>query len=346
MNGLKKWIPMNKLTFLFVLLILMPVLGFSQAGVAVDSVSTAETVSLSADGFFRQTPPAELFKTDLATHILQKDKWIHVFPVIAFLLFGVGVIFLVIFAGKSGISNGGEPISMTWAYVLLLFLSVMELVYFLVLKGGTWFCSPDKVGWLMTIVDFILYAALIIMQYRVVGFMSRYITGRSIFGGYKTGIISAAVGIGILIFQQFYFKDNSGLHTIAYVILFGGQVAQFVVNMFRYGVFFSLAVSVIYLICFTALVVLFANFLQLLLIAFLIYCFISALADNSKSPSQPSGTEASGGQGSPAIASSCPYYDRMSGSMDECGYLGYAGSKCTMYSSGSCRATGTSSHPG
>jgi hypothetical protein len=242
---------------------------------------------------------------------------------------------LVIFAIKSGDFSNDKPMSMTWAYVLLLLLSVLELFYFLVLKGGTWFCSPDQVGWILTVVNFILYAALIALQYTVFNVMSNIITHRSIMGSYKIGIISAAVGIGLLLVQSHFYKGNNTLYIIALVILFGGQVVQLVVNILHYGVFFSLAISIIYLICFTALLVLFANFLQLLFIAFLAYCFIAALADNSKSPSRSS-TSSNDGNGNGGSnwgwAKNCRHF-RETGMM--C-HLGYA-HECGLLKSGRCQ---------
>lgn len=51
-------------------------------------------------------------------------------------------------------------------WILFLAVTVLELVY-LALMGGDaiWFCIPDKVGWLWTVIDFILFGILVYNQF-------------------------------------------------------------------------------------------------------------------------------------------------------------------------------------
>jgi hypothetical protein len=239
---------------------------------------TIEQVQISSGNFFQQTPIVKRFKTDIDTQILQqKEKWIKTIPLIVLFLFAFGCIYILILDMTEKLET------FTSAYVILLFISVLELLYFLALKGNTWFCSPGKVGWLWTIINFILYAGIIIAQYKVFDILTHRITQRGIYSSYNIGIISAAVGIIMLLLYSYHFEQYEILRVTALIILIGGQAMQFIVNVVHYGLTYGPAVSIIYIICFSALLLVIAYFLKLLLIVYLGYCLLAAFGSLSKS---------------------------------------------------------------
>lgn len=90
-----------------------------------------------------------------------------------------------------------------------LILCFFEFYYFAGYTGDvTWFCSPDSVGWLWTIVNFLLFAFLCfiqVMTYVMLTAMVHYHGGRRC--NVKTGYILTLVAIGAFIISGFFFQQ-------------------------------------------------------------------------------------------------------------------------------------------
>ena len=259
---------------LFALLLFLPGLLHSQTNSANTSeiFHAIEHIRVYSDGIFKQTTVVERFKADIYTQILQqKGMWIKKIPTIVLFLFALGFVYFVVIAQMDK-----ENRTMSFAYVILFFISVLELLYFFALDGNEWFCFPGTVGWFRTIFNFVLYGGIVILQYVVFNMLANRITQRGTYGGYRIGIISAVVAIFILLLHVHYFETSDILHIAGLIILIGGQTVQFVVNVARYGFMYGTTVSLTYMICFSAFLITLAHFLGLLLIVYLGYCLISA----------------------------------------------------------------------
>ena len=49
-------------------------------------------------------------------------------------------------------------------WLSMLFVSIFELIYMATGNDPAWFCDPDEIGWVMTIINFIVFALIVINQ--------------------------------------------------------------------------------------------------------------------------------------------------------------------------------------
>lgn len=86
-------------------------------------------------------------------------KWpIWVVIIVGILLVGVG------FANKSGDTSKESMFAQAGLFLLL---SIMELVQFFLVEDPIWFCTPDKVGWVWTIINALLLIFIFFNQVRL-----------------------------------------------------------------------------------------------------------------------------------------------------------------------------------
>lgn len=324
---------------LYLILIIAPLVWFSLSSLhktqMVSYNAVVDTTSVSSialiDVVTDISSPAERIKTDFNEQVItQKDKWLDAIPKIILFLFVFGLAYIAIFAIKDIFSISGM-------YSIFLFISILELIYFLGLGGDAWFCSPEKVGWLWTVINFVLFAGVLYLQYYTFGLLTKRLTGRSVFSSFPIGIISGSIGVGLWLWMP----DNQTAVFIALGILSLGQLVQLIINISRYGFLRGLFVSILYILCFTALVIGLFYLLKILLIIFLVGClilgFISSAGSSSSSSSgssnsSSSDSESSGG-GWGLGARNCSHFHEGSmmcdfyvGGRHECGY--YRTGKC------------------
>jgi len=114
--------------------------------------SGAETESSDDSGF---TFPSFL-DNPFSRHDWEWPAWVII--IVGILLAGVG------FANKS--DDSSQELMFTQAGLFLL-LSIMELVQFFFVEDPIWFCTPDKVGWVWTIINALLMLFIFINQVRL-----------------------------------------------------------------------------------------------------------------------------------------------------------------------------------
>lgn len=115
---------------------------------------------------------------------------------------------------------------------IFLALCVSEVIYFATYKGdNTWFCSPNKVGWIWTIINFILFALLLF--YQVISFVrlnyaSCYHGGRTI--DFRLGVYGWGIGVIAVIISVIFFKEY--LDIVLWCVL-GIQFIQIALLVYR-----------------------------------------------------------------------------------------------------------------
>lgn len=191
--------------------------------------------------------------------------------------------------------------SAVYAVNMLLFfaLSVSELIYFSTYAGDNlWFCMPGTVGWIMTIVDFLIFGFLCVMQCK--SFKSLLIAC----DWYGDRTHNVSVGIlgwiaGLVVFFVFLFFWKEYIDWVVAGVLLT-QVIQLCVyvyyNINDEGSWGNLALTILfYIIGSVATVVTLIHFLGLMIIV-LIGLLVLAIFGHSSS--------------GPARCSNCVTYDR------------------------------------
>lgn len=88
-------------------------------------------------------------------------------------------------------------------------LCVLEIVHFAGYRGDvTWFCSPDKVGWLWTVINFLLFGYFCYVQivtYIILNSMVHYHGRRSC--DVRVGLILTLVALGAFIVSALFFEQ-------------------------------------------------------------------------------------------------------------------------------------------
>ncbi|WP_390553582.1 hypothetical protein [Alistipes indistinctus] len=328
---------MKKIVYL--ILIIAPLVWFSlsslhdtQTSAEIHITDTTFVLSIAPINVLSDvSSPVERIKADINQQFsTQKDKWLDAIPKIILFLFVFGLAYIAVFAIKDIFSISGM-------YSIFLFISILELIYFLGLGGDAWFCSPEKVGWLWTVINFVLFAGVLYLQYYTFGLLTKRLTGRGVFSSFPIGIISGSIGVGLWLWMP----DNQTAVYIALAILSLGQLVQLIINISRYGFLRGFFVSILYILCFTALVIGLFYLLKILLIIFLVGCLIlgfissagaSSSSSSGSSNSSSSDSESSGG-GWGLGARNCSHFHEGSmmcdfhvGGRHECGY--YRTGKC------------------
>ena len=111
-----------------------------------------------------------------------------------------GVIIAGILLVGVGFSNKGGDASKESMYAqtgLFLLLSIMELVQFFIVEDPIWFCTPDKVGWMWTIINALLLIFIFFNQVKLFKHtldLANEHAGRDC--SWLWGLIGLPVGIG------------------------------------------------------------------------------------------------------------------------------------------------------
>lgn len=201
-----------------------------------------------------------------------------------YVIVGISVILLIIRKRR-----GEEPLegtSYTVNWILFLAVSVFELLYLSQMgSDAIWFCIPDKVGWLWTIINFILFGVIVynqIMCYFNTLIDVEYNSG----GGFdkRWGVYSWIIGIISAIVSGIFFPVALPFILAAFVICQLVQIILIFKGTVAYGgvgkAFLCLSV---YLLGSLSTILILAHFIVLLIIVLIGYFILSILGKASSS---------------------------------------------------------------
>ena len=179
------------------------------------------------------------------------------------------------------LEDDGSLYTINW--ILFLTVTILELVY-LVLMGGDaiWFCIPDRVGWLWTIIDFLIFGFIVYNQfmcffntledvaYNSYGSFDRRWGIYSWIGVIVGGIVS---GIFFPVALPFIFVAFVVCQIIQIVLIFRGVMS-------KGGLGYSLLCSAVYLLGSLSTVLILAHFMVLLVIVLIGYLVLSFIGSS------------------------------------------------------------------
>lgn len=173
------------------------------------------------------------------------------------------------------------------ASFLFLALCSFELLYCMTYQGDiTWFCSPDTVGWIWTVVNFVLFGIAIFNQ---ILFLIIILTVSDAYGerdgNYQLGLMSIPIGFVCMIISGIFYEP-----ALTYIVLIILLMQVIQVGCIVYytisnsgNIFNMLYTIVLYIIGVLATTVALVHFLALLVV-FLIGCLVvSVLGSSSRS---------------------------------------------------------------
>ena len=199
--------------------------------------------------------------------------------ILVYIILALSVIIFIV--KKMNDLEDAEGFLLISSYLLLLALFVLELVYFWGFNGDTWFCSPDEVGWFLTIVNFFIFGAVLFNQ---VFFFFDILAGikyNSTSIDYRVGFYSLGIAFGLCIIA--YFLSEEFIPVIG-ILLGVAQVIQVVFIFLESGRYYwkyAIAITIIYLVGMVATIISLIHFIPLLIVAALIWFVLSLFGSKS-----------------------------------------------------------------
>lgn len=171
---------------------------------------------------------------------------------------------------------------MSIAAVLFVGCSICEFTYIIFSPNPLWFCSPSVVGWIWTIVNFLLFGVFVVVQCFMFVAILKFIESR---GGYDSYLPISIIGVPIIVivfilFTMFW-KDSINI-----VFYIGGALLLLQLALILYKSFqeecmgIGLLMSLFYLIGMIGTVMTLIAFVVLFIIAALILigvCIVLAM---------------------------------------------------------------------
>lgn len=159
---------------------------------------------------------------------------------------------------------------------------IAEIIYFLTYDGYiTWFCSPNEVGWIWTIINFFIFG--FVTYYQIIYFIE-VVTAVDSLGyrgvNYKLGLYSFPAAIVAFLLSEI-FADNE-YNTLIFIVFLLCQVIQVGMIIYQGVTSKSHPMNIIlgvtlYILGYVATTILLINFLILLVLVLIILFFIAAL---------------------------------------------------------------------
>lgn len=183
--------------------------------------------------------------------------------------------------------RGNDLLDGVWLVINCILFSItmgFELVYTFLIGGeATWFCNPEKVGWLWMVVNFIAFALLIYNQFlcfvNILEDMA-YDSG----GGFelKWGFNSLKWGVPIGIVGAII---SPGIASIVLIAVLCFQLVQ-VIMIYRGvvprgGWWYATAISLVYLLGVFATTILLIHFIVMLIIVIVVFVLLQMFAKSS-----------------------------------------------------------------
>lgn len=171
--------------------------------------------------------------------------------------------------------------TLVFSYLILLSICALELYYFIGLGGDTWFCSPNTVGWIWTIINFFIFGGVLFIQILFfldvlagLQYNSRYID-------YRTGFYSIGIAAALCILGYFFFEEH------LYIVGIALGIAQLVQIFFIFRengtsyLGYSLASTLLYLVATAATLITLIHFIMLLIVAIIAWVVLMAIGSSS-----------------------------------------------------------------
>lgn len=201
-----------------------------------------------------------------------------------FAIAGISVILLIIRKRRDDDPLEGTEYSINW--ILFLTVSILELVYISLMGSDTiWFCIPDKVGWLWTIIDFIIFGFVVYNQ--IMCYFNTLVDVEYNSGGEfdkRWGLYSWAGGVITAILSGIFFPTVLPFILIAFVICQLIQIVLIFKGTLPYGgVGNAFLCTAVYLLGSLASILILAHFVVLLIIVLVAYFILSIIGKTSSS---------------------------------------------------------------
>lgn len=185
------------------------------------------------------------------------------------------------------LDDGESLYKVNW--ILFLTVTVLELVYLSIMgSDAIWFCIPDEVGWLWTIIDFLIFGFIVYNQFMCF-FNTLEDVAYNSCGSFdrRWGFYSWAAAIVGSIISGIFFQVALPFIGVAFVVC---QIIQ-VVLIFRGvmpngGLGYAFLCTAVYLLGSISTVLILAHFVVLLIVVLVGYLILSILGASSKSSSR------------------------------------------------------------
>lgn len=207
----------------------------------------------------------------------------------AYVIAGLSIILFFIrkMRGEDPLNDSGNLYVINW--ILFLVVAILELVYVAIMGSDSiWFCIPDKVGWLWTIIDFFIFGFIVYNQFMCF-FNTLEDTAYNSYGSFdrRWGIYSWVGGIVGAIITGIFFPVAVPFVLIAFVIC---QIIQIVLIfrgvMPKGGLGYAFLCTVVYLLGSISTVLILAHFVVLLVIVLIGYFVLSLISASNKGSSR------------------------------------------------------------
>ena len=204
----------------------------------------------------------------------------------------IGGLSLVLFfirkiRGDSPLNDSGSLYMINW--ILFLIVAILELVYVTIMGSDSiWFCIPDKVGWLWTIVDFFVFGFIVYNQFMCF-FNTLDDTSYNSYGSFdrRWGIYSwAGVVVGGII-SGIFFPAALPFVLLAFVICQIIQIVQIFKGVLPHGgLGYAFLCTAVYLLGSLSTIMILAHFVVLLIIVLVGYLILSFISASNKGSSR------------------------------------------------------------
>lgn len=187
---------------------------------------------------------------------------------LVYALLGLSVFLLILRrVRKERIPSAG--IYLVLFYLTFIIICALEFFYFFrhSFPESIWFCTPDQVGWLWTVINFVLFALVLLNQYSAFGEILVDLQSHSAAIDYRLGIYSYALGLILLILGSLFFPKLQDIVIPCWLVAQGIQIGIIFYRTWRFPVY-AVASVVIYVVGSVATIVLFIHFLPLLVVVF------------------------------------------------------------------------------
>lgn len=108
----------------------------------------------------------------------------------------------------------------------VLAVCVCEIVYCMTTTDPTWFCEPDTTGWLLTILNFCLYAGLVVLQFYI--YLDESVTVPVLWWGVKIHHICTILFIPIVLAVGAFFPEFIDIPVFVYLATMIMQIGLYV----------------------------------------------------------------------------------------------------------------------
>jgi hypothetical protein len=171
----------------------------------------------------------------------------------------------------------------TLNWILFLVLAMLEIVYVMAMGSDSlWFCMPGTVGWLWTVINFLVFGFVVFNQFMC--FMNtlqdiQYNAGVSF--GWKWGIYSWPVALVAAIILGFIYPPGILVVGALFFMAQGVQIVIVLKNtILNGGIFPAVLAVVVYLAGAIATAAILVHFLVLLLVVLVGFAILSALGSS------------------------------------------------------------------